>query len=135
MANGTTYYWRINELPGPVTGDLWSFTTVGGGGSNGTYYSVDGKDGWVRESTETSGVGGGYSTTATYLGDTASKQQYIGVLSIDTSAIPDGATITAATLTITRLGVSGTPTSLGTITVDIKNGYYGTSDGLAGCGL
>jgi hypothetical protein len=22
-----TYYWRVDELPGPVTGDLWSFTT------------------------------------------------------------------------------------------------------------
>ena len=130
MANGTTYYWRIDELPGPITGDLWNFTTVSGGGS-GSYLSVDAKDGWVRESTETSGVGGGYATTATYLGDTASKQQYIGVLSIDTSAIPDTATITSATLTIRRLGKGGDPTSLGSITVDIKNGYYGTSDSLA----
>ena len=130
MVAGTTYYWRIDELPGPITGDLWNFTTAGGGGSQGSYLGVDAKDGWVRESTETSGIGGGYSTTATYLGDTASKQQYIGVLHFDTSAIPDGATITAATLTITRLGVSGTPTNLGTITVDIKNGYYGASDGL-----
>ena len=131
MANGTTYYWPIDELPGPITGDLWNFTTVGGGGSSGSYLSVDAKDGWVRESTETSGVGGGYATTATYLGDTASKQQYIGVLSIDTSAIPDSATITSATLTIRRLGKGGDPTSLGSITVDIKNGYYGTSDSLA----
>jgi hypothetical protein len=30
MANGTTYYWRIDEFDGSVaiTGDLWTFTTV-----------------------------------------------------------------------------------------------------------
>jgi hypothetical protein len=62
--------------------------------------------------------------------DTASNQQCIGVLHFDTSAIPDGATITSATLTIKCLGVVGNPNSLGSITVDIKNGYYGTSDAL-----
>ena len=131
MASGTTYYWRIDEknASGTTTGAVWSFTTQSGGTT--TFYSVDAKDGWVKESTETSGVGGAYNSTATYLGDTTTKQQYIGILSIDTSAIPDGATITAATLTIRRLGVYGTPTNLGSITVDIKNGYYGTSDALA----
>ena len=98
----------------------------GGGGGEGTYTSPDGTDGYVIESTETSGVGGSYKTTATYVGDSASKQQYRAILSFDTSAIPDGATITSATLTIRRLGVGGTPTSLGALTVDIKNGYFGT---------
>jgi len=33
MANGTTYYWRIDEknANGTTTGAVWSFTTVGGG--------------------------------------------------------------------------------------------------------
>ena len=104
----------VNPVPGPTT-----------------FYSVDGKDGYVIESSETSGVGGSYKTTTTYVGDSASKQQYIAVLHFDTSSIPDGATITSATISIRRLGVSQDPTSLGTITVDIKNGYYGTSDALA----
>jgi len=134
MAEGTTYYWRIDEVGDEtITGDLWNFTTVGGGGSSGTYYSVDGKDGTVIESSETSGVGGTYKTTYSYAGDAASDKQQIAVLHFDTSAIPDGATITSATLSIRRLGKGGDPTnpSLGTITVDIKNGYYGTSDALA----
>ncbi len=96
-----------------------------------TFYSPDAKDGYVIESSETSGVGGTYKTTATYVGDSASRQQYIAVLHFDTSSIPDGATITSATISIRRLGKGGDPTSLGTITVDIKNGYYGTSDALA----
>jgi hypothetical protein len=133
MANSTTYYWRIDEQPGTVTGDLWHFTTVSGGGSSGTYYSLDTKDGTVIESSETSGVGGTYKTTYSYVGDAASDKQQITILHFDTSAIPDGATITSATLAIRRLGKGGDPTnpSLGTITVDIKNGYYGTSDALA----
>jgi hypothetical protein len=127
MASGTTYYWRIDELPGPVTGDLWNFTTAGGGGGSGTYYSISTEDGYLRESAETSGVGG-YSSTANAfrVGDNSNRCQFIGLVSFDTSAIPDGAAITAATLTVTRSGVVGTPTTLGTITVDIKNGFYGT---------
>jgi hypothetical protein len=135
MANNTTYYWRIDEVGDQtITGDLWHFTTVsGGGGSSGTYYSLDTKDGTVIESSETSGVGGTYKTTYSYVGDAASDKQQITILHFDTSAIPDGATITSATLSIRRLGKGGDPTnpSLGTITVDIKNGYYGTSDALA----
>jgi len=52
------------------------------------------------------------------------------VLSFDTSAIPDDASITAVTLTIYRQGVSGNPTSLGNLLVDIKNGHYGVASTL-----
>jgi len=100
--------------------------------SSTIFYSADAKDGYVIETTETSGVGGTYKTTTTYIGDSSSRQQYIGFLHFDTSSIPDGATITGATISIRRLGKGGDPTSLGTITVDIKNGYYGTSDALRG---
>jgi hypothetical protein len=130
MASGTTYYWRIDEKngKGTTTGTLWSFTTQSGGTT--TFYSDDTKDGWIKESTETSGVGGTCSATATYIGDTTLKQQYLSVLHFDTSSLPDSATITAATLKIRRLGVYGTPTNLGAITVDIKNGYFGSTDTL-----
>ncbi len=130
LASSTTYYWRIDEKNsfGTTTGVVWSFTTQSGGTT--VFTSLDTKDGWIKESTETSGVGGTCSSTATYLGDTSTKQQYLSVLHFDTSSLPDGATITAATLTIRRLGVYGTPTNLGSITVDIKNGYYGSTDTL-----
>jgi hypothetical protein len=102
----------------------------GGGGGEATFLSPDGSDGTVIESTETSGVGGTYKTTYTYVGDTASKQQQIGILSFDTSSIPDSATITSAVIRIKRLGKGGDPTSLGSIVADIKNGYYGTKTGV-----
>jgi len=95
-----------------------------------TFSSLDARDGTLKESTETSGVGGNAYSTYSYIGDTSSKQQYLIVLHFDTSSIPDGATITSATLSMRRTGKAGDPTSLGTITVDIKNGYYGTSESL-----
>jgi hypothetical protein len=101
----------------------------GGGGGEATFLSSDTKDGYVIESSETSGVGGSYKTTATYIGDSSSRQQYIAILWFDTSSIPDGATITSATLTIRRLGKGGDAgVNLGNLTVDIKNGYYGSDD-------
>ena len=132
MANSTTYYWRIDEVGAEtLTGDLWSFTTVAGVSSPLTIYSTAGQDGYMRESTETSGVGGFADTTGNLrVGDTNAKLQQIGIYSFDTSAIPDGATITAVTFTIFRYSVSGTPTSLGDLLVDIKNGYYGTDSTL-----
>ena len=27
LAMGTVYYWRVDEMPGPVTGDVWTFET------------------------------------------------------------------------------------------------------------
>ncbi len=105
-----------------------SSSSGGGGGGSATYLSPDIKDGYVVESSETSGVGGASNQNSSYLGDSATNQQYITILHFDTSAIPDGATVTAATLTIRRFDTAGTPTGLGSITVDIKNGYYGTDD-------
>ena len=126
------YYIDGGGLTPPAVGSCGGGAS-GGGGNPGeaTFLSPDAKDGYVLESTETSGVGGTFKSTTTYIGDTATKQQYIAVLHFDTSSIPDTATITSATLSMRRLGAYGTPTTLGTLTVDIKNGYYGTSDGLA----
>ncbi len=43
LANGTTYYWRVDEFDGTgtVVGELWSFSTLpaGTGGLRGDYYS------------------------------------------------------------------------------------------------
>ena len=99
-----------------------------------TYDSVSGDDGWVLESTETSGVGGSINSANTTLniGDDATKKQYMGILSFDTSPIPDGATIQKVTLKVTRSSLAGAPYStLGTLTVDIKPAYFGTATTLA----
>jgi len=65
------------------------------------------------------------------IGDDGSRRQYRSILSFDTSSIPDGATITAATLTLRRTTASGTPTSLGNINVAIRTAFFGAASTLA----
>ena len=89
------------------------------------------KDGWVLESSETSGSGGSLDAAATQfnLGDDAANKQYRGILSFDTSSLPDGAVITAVTLKIKKTGLVGANpfSSLGDIIVDIKNGSFSSN--------
>jgi len=70
--------------------------------------STTGEDGWVLESTATSGVGGTIAAGKIRVGDDAANKQYVAILSFDTSSIPDGAVITAATLQVKRDIVVGT---------------------------
>ena len=64
------------------------------------------RDGYVRESSQNSGVGGtvfgGESTFR--IGDDSLNRAYRPVLSFDTSALPDNAIVVEATLGITRVG-------------------------------
>jgi hypothetical protein len=89
------------------------------------------EDGWILESTETSGVGGSMnSTTTTFnLGDDASNRQYRAILSFNTTNLPETMTITKVTLKIKKSGLFGADpfTKLGLLTVDIKKGTFGTS--------
>jgi Dipeptidyl aminopeptidases/acylaminoacyl-peptidases len=102
-------------------------------GSGTTLLSVaaDPGDGWVLESTETSGTGGSNSTTGgLQLGDDASDRQYRTILSFDTSSVPDGATIVSATLQLRRSTLTGNDnpfTTHGECRVDIRTGYFGAS--------
>ncbi|MEM7584043.1 MAG: endonuclease [Acidobacteriota bacterium] len=103
-----------------------------------TFTSVAAEDGWVRESSENSNVGGrnnstGAGANAVRAGDQSNGRQYKGVISFDTSAIPDGATITSATLRLRRGRVVGTnPFSThGTCWVDVHSGGLGGSTALA----
>lgn len=92
--------------------------------SNGT------QDGWILESTETSGAGGtkNAGATAFIVGDEKGDKQYRSILSFNTSAIPDGATITSVMLKFKQTGLKGTNqfTDLGDILVDLKKGAFGT---------
>jgi len=92
-----------------------------------TFTSIAAEDGYLNESTETSNVGGGFNATGTggaglRIGDTTTKQQHKSVVSFNTSSLPDGAVIQSATLKLMRGAISGTPTNLGNIKVDIKGG-------------
>lgn len=103
-----------------------------------TFTSVGSQDGRTSESSETSNVGG--SATASdstssglRVGDFSGDLHYRSVLSFDTSAIPDGATITAATLSLVRGSLTGTNpfTTHGTCRVDVRTGFFGTAATLA----
>ncbi len=115
LTNGTVYFYVVTAT-----------NTVGEGPNSNeasatpvlpptvvTLTSVSAQDGWVLESNETSNVGGSIDATASTtsalrVGDATSDRQYKSVVSFDTSAIPDGATILSATLRLRRGTSSGT---------------------------
>lgn len=74
------------------------------------FYSVAAQDGWILESAENSSVGGNVNVAARTLrlGDDAGDRQYRGVLSFNTSTLPDGAVIVSAQLKIKRQSLTGT---------------------------
>ncbi|MFZ5856640.1 MAG: choice-of-anchor Q domain-containing protein [Chloroflexota bacterium] len=95
-----------------------------------TVTSVGVNDGWVLESTETSGVGGSMNSTSTlfYIGDGAADKQYISILHFDTAGLPDTAVITTATLKVKKYAVVGTDpfTILGGLLVDMRRPTFGS---------
>jgi len=89
-----------------------------------TLKSIDLEDGYVGQL-----LADGYSTEVCKIGDKGmfNTDTYRTILSFDTSSIPPSAVIRNATLRIYRKSLTGTVNSL---TVDIKNGYFGTSSGI-----
>jgi hypothetical protein len=90
------------------------------------------QDGWILESSETSGKGGSMNKGAATLnvGDDAANRQYRAVLSFNTATLPTDAIITTVTLKVKRQGVTGggNPiTIFKGFMVDLKNGNFGTS--------
>ncbi|MGV9004810.1 T9SS type A sorting domain-containing protein [Flavobacterium sp.] len=88
-----------------------------------TIYSSGGtQDGWVNNNTS--------GTTDVRIGDGGVGQSYKGILSFDTSAIPDDAIINSLSLYMIRKGSNATNPftsgALGAATVEIKNGNFGT---------
>lgn len=103
-----------------------------------TLYSVASQDGRIWESGENTNVGGGgvsaeNLTSSLRVGDTNVDEQYKNIVSFDTSSIPDGATITAATLRLVRGTISGTSpfSTHGPCVADIVNGGFGGSTAFA----
>lgn len=103
-----------------------------------TLTSVGSEDGWVLESSETSNAGGKVSSNSTnssalLVGDDKSDRQYRSVVSFDTSALPDGATLESAKLRLLRGTVSGTNPfgTHGQLLADIQSGGLGGNAALA----
>ncbi|GEM_PF-2903620 len=99
-----------------------------------TFTAAPGYSGWVRESSQASNKGRDLdaSTGVFLLGDDASNRQYRAILSFDTSALPEDAVITGATLKIRRRGLVGRNpfATHGNIIVDIRRAYFSTSRNL-----
>ncbi|MEM8996105.1 MAG: DNRLRE domain-containing protein [Acidobacteriota bacterium] len=118
------------------------FAVAGGGGGGTpvtvTFTSIGAEDGWVRESNETSNVGGARNTTGAGArpirpGDATNDRQYKSILSFDTSSIPDGATVQSATLRLRRGTVRGSNPftgGFGQCLVDIQTGGFSGSTAL-----
>lgn len=91
-------------------------------------------DGWVLESGENTGVGGGLNSagTAFLLGDNFANKQYRSILSFNTAALPDNASIASVVLKIKKLGSVGQNPfgTLGNILVDIRKGGFSNSEPL-----
>jgi hypothetical protein len=101
-----------------------------------TLISVAEQDGWIIESSETSGVGGTQNSSAAsiYLGDNQVRRQYRGILSFRSGAgLPDSAIITAVTLKVKQQGVTGGGNPLTIfqgLMIDVKNGFFGSTPAL-----
>ena len=107
----------------------WSINTY-----TATFISVASQDGWVLESTASSGRGGSKNNRSKvfYVGDDAGNKQYVGILSFNTLGIPAGAKITKVTLKVKKAGIVGTNPfkSHRGLRVDIKNPKFGTKTAL-----
>ena len=95
-----------------------------------TLSSIASQDGWVLESSETSGVGATINAAATTfnLGDDVTRKQYRSILSFNTSNLPDNAVIVAVTLKVKKSSIvgSGNPVTIFQgFKADIKKGMFG----------
>ena len=99
------------------------------------FTSIASQDGYITESSQNSGVGGTVNSNGTTfrIGDDSSNRAYRPILSFDTSALPDNASIVEATLGITRVGslVGSIPIGVadfefGEIFVDLATPSIGT---------
>jgi choice-of-anchor B domain-containing protein len=137
LTNGTTYYYIVSgtNAEGEGGSSNQASATPVAAPTVVIFTSIAAQDGWVLESNETSNSGGtidatASTTSALRVGDATSDRQYKSVVSFDTSAIPDGATIVSATLRLRRGTLSGTSpfTTHGTCWADVQtSGFSGST--------
>jgi len=84
-------------------------------------FSTPTLDGWVRQPDLIGGLpgtGNGKSGTIE-VGDDTQRWMKRGILSFDTSEIPEGATVVSARIRLTRSSASGNPSALGALRLDM----------------
>ena len=95
-----------------------------------TFTSTGDEDGWVLEVDEFSDIGDGFSVgnfsnnAAIRVGDDASRKQFKGFVSFDTSGLPDNAVLVSATLRLTRGTISFNVNAFGTLYADVATGGF-----------
>jgi hypothetical protein len=135
-ANGTrTLTARAVDLVGNEATSAPVPVTVTGGTSGGTPVTVtfsneDSNDGYVKANADGSApaVGTLEALSGLAIGRGTDAKFNRSVLSFDTAAIPDGATITSASVSVTYRSASGDPWSNpagNTLLVDVRNGCLG----------
>jgi CSLREA domain-containing protein len=100
--------------------------------------STAAQDGWVLESTATSSVGGSRSSAGSTIpiGDTAQKQQRVGIFSFDlgaTGGLPAPQDLVSVSLWLKPAGYCGTTSpfpSLGNLLVDVRKGSFANNSAL-----
>jgi len=96
-----------------------------------SFYAMGGvNDGWILESGPTTSVGGSMTSasTAIPLGDDKFNDQMRGIVSFDTSALPDSSTVVSTVLYLRGAGVYGiNPFVFGTLVADVRRGAFGGS--------
>lgn len=99
-----------------------------------TYRSLASQDGWIVESSETSGMGGTRNAIGMtlFIGDDAADRQYRSILSFNTFSLPDTAIITSIVIKVKSHGVIGINpfTIFQGLQVDISQPYFGTARSL-----
>lgn len=86
-------------------------------------------DGWVLESSENTNRGGRVDRSAAtfYVGDDEKDQQYRGILSFDTSPLPNNAVILYVELKVRRRAIEGSDPFVthGSLLADVRSGTFG----------
>ena len=144
LTANTTYYIEVAQYSAALSGSddtKPNSDTVNGIGGNlqifarwvdKTVVLSDGApDGFILESSETSGLGGTMNSAATqlYTGDDAANKQYRAILSFDTSPLPDTAVVTKVVLKFKHIGFTGTSpfSAHGNLLVDVRKGAFSNS--------
>jgi poly(hydroxyalkanoate) depolymerase family esterase len=123
---------KAYDPAGNVGTDADTDVTLGGGGGTVqrlVFDNEDANDGYVKASADGMGAAAGtLETLGLALGRGTDGKFNRAVLSFDTSALPDGATVTGAVLTVAWRSASGDPWNdpVGnTLVVDVNTGCYG----------
>jgi hypothetical protein len=128
VAGNANYTYQIiaDNANGSSSPTLSNSVTTPGSTTVTLVATIGTENGHIYESGETTEVGGSISTASGWVGDVSSDRQVRAIFSLDTSSIPDGATVLSATLRLKReLPIGANPfTWGGGCRVDIRNGGF-----------